>query len=174
MWVHCSCLQTHQKRAWDPITDGYELPCGCWKLNSGPLEEQSVLWRAFSALNHWAISPALKKEFSKGQSVVSQKSMQNACVTISAFPSVFSQWMVSGLSRGKLVRSSSFLYISHSGQQWPVQNSPCSWTFIPPIRVPGSFGSKFQTKQPLGICLSAYSKKHESSPLSPHTAGSHL
>jgi hypothetical protein len=38
-WVHCSCLQTHQKRALDPITDGCEPPCGCWDLNSGPLEE---------------------------------------------------------------------------------------------------------------------------------------
>jgi hypothetical protein len=35
MWVH-------QKRASDPITDGCEPPCGCWELNSGPLEEQSV------------------------------------------------------------------------------------------------------------------------------------
>jgi hypothetical protein len=26
----------------DPITDGCEPPCGCWKLNSGSLEEQSV------------------------------------------------------------------------------------------------------------------------------------
>jgi len=43
MRVHCSCLQTHQKRASDPITDGYEPPCGCWELNSGPLEEQLVL-----------------------------------------------------------------------------------------------------------------------------------
>jgi hypothetical protein len=25
------------------ITDGAELPCGCWELNLGPLEEQSVL-----------------------------------------------------------------------------------------------------------------------------------
>jgi hypothetical protein len=29
------------------------VSCGCWDLNSGPLEEQSV-----SALTHWAISPA--------------------------------------------------------------------------------------------------------------------
>ena len=36
-------LQTHQVRSWDPITDGCEPPCGCWKLNSEPLEEQSVL-----------------------------------------------------------------------------------------------------------------------------------
>jgi hypothetical protein len=42
----------HQKRASDPITDGCEPPCGCWELNSGPLEEQAV-----SALNLWAISP---------------------------------------------------------------------------------------------------------------------
>ena len=38
-----STLQTHQKRTSDPITDGCEPPCGCWELNSGPLEEQSVL-----------------------------------------------------------------------------------------------------------------------------------
>ena len=25
------------------ITDGCEPPCGCWELNSGPLEELSVL-----------------------------------------------------------------------------------------------------------------------------------
>jgi hypothetical protein len=30
------------KRASDPITDGSEPPCGCWDLNSGPLEEHSV------------------------------------------------------------------------------------------------------------------------------------
>jgi hypothetical protein len=34
---------THQKRASDLITDGCEPPYGCWDLNSGPLEEQSVL-----------------------------------------------------------------------------------------------------------------------------------
>jgi hypothetical protein len=43
MWVHSSWLQTHQKRAPDPITDGCEPPCGCWELNLGPSEEQSVL-----------------------------------------------------------------------------------------------------------------------------------
>jgi hypothetical protein len=41
--VYCCCPQTHQKRASDLITDGCEPPCGCWELNSGPLEEQSVL-----------------------------------------------------------------------------------------------------------------------------------
>jgi hypothetical protein len=46
MWIHCHCLQTHQKRALDPIADGCEPPCGCWELNSGPLEEQSVLLTA--------------------------------------------------------------------------------------------------------------------------------
>ena len=25
------------------MTDGWEPPCGCWELNSGPLKEQSVL-----------------------------------------------------------------------------------------------------------------------------------
>jgi hypothetical protein len=41
--VHCSCLQTHQKRASDLIPGGCEPPCGCWDLNLGPLVEQSVL-----------------------------------------------------------------------------------------------------------------------------------
>jgi hypothetical protein len=28
-----------QKRTPDVIKDGYEPPCGCWELNSGPLEK---------------------------------------------------------------------------------------------------------------------------------------
>ena len=43
MGFHCQILQTHQKRAADPIKDGCEPPRGCWELNSGPLEEKSVL-----------------------------------------------------------------------------------------------------------------------------------
>ncbi|GAB1297090.1 Exocyst complex component 7 [Apodemus speciosus] len=35
---------TYQKRASDPITDGCEPPCGCWNLNSGPLEERKLLF----------------------------------------------------------------------------------------------------------------------------------
>jgi hypothetical protein len=34
----------------DPITDGCELLCGCWELNSGPLEEPAVLLLAESSL----------------------------------------------------------------------------------------------------------------------------
>jgi hypothetical protein len=50
IWVHCSCLQTHQKRSSDLITDGCEPPCGCWELNSVPLEEHSVLLTAEPSL----------------------------------------------------------------------------------------------------------------------------
>ena len=32
-----------KKRAPDPITDGCEPPCGCWELNSGPLEAHAML-----------------------------------------------------------------------------------------------------------------------------------
>ena len=35
--------RAHQKRASDLITGGCEPPWGCWELNSGPLEVQSVL-----------------------------------------------------------------------------------------------------------------------------------
>jgi hypothetical protein len=42
----CSA-QGGQKRALDfpgiGVTDSCEPPCGCWELNSEPLEEQSVL-----------------------------------------------------------------------------------------------------------------------------------
>jgi hypothetical protein len=34
--------EAHQKKVSDLIMDGCEPPCGCWDLNSGPLEEQSV------------------------------------------------------------------------------------------------------------------------------------
>jgi hypothetical protein len=34
----------------NPITDGCEPPCSCWELNSGPLEEQSVLLTAEPSL----------------------------------------------------------------------------------------------------------------------------
>jgi hypothetical protein len=34
----------------DPITVGCEPPCGCWELNSGPLEEHSVLLTAERSL----------------------------------------------------------------------------------------------------------------------------
>jgi hypothetical protein len=38
------------ERVSDSITDGCEPPCGCWELNSGPLEEQSVLLTAEPSL----------------------------------------------------------------------------------------------------------------------------
>ena len=38
------------KRTLDPITDGCGPPCGCRELNSGPLEEQSVLVTAEPSL----------------------------------------------------------------------------------------------------------------------------
>ena len=44
IWVHCCCLQTHQKRALDSITDGCEPPWGCWELNSGNWAQD--LWKS--------------------------------------------------------------------------------------------------------------------------------
>ena len=40
----------HQKRVSDSNTDGCELPCGCWELNSRPLKEQLVLLTAEPSL----------------------------------------------------------------------------------------------------------------------------
>ena len=39
-----------EKRVSDLFTDGCEPPCGCWDLNSWPLEEQSVLLPAEPSL----------------------------------------------------------------------------------------------------------------------------
>jgi hypothetical protein len=36
-----------------PITDGLELPFGCWELNSGPLEEQPVLFNIPRGKGSW-------------------------------------------------------------------------------------------------------------------------
>ena len=35
-----ACVSAHQKEAPDLIIDDCESPCGCWELNTGPLEEQ--------------------------------------------------------------------------------------------------------------------------------------
>jgi hypothetical protein len=50
-----SCLKTHQKRASDLIRDGCEPPCGCWELNSGSLEEQSVLVTTEASPQPWTL-----------------------------------------------------------------------------------------------------------------------
>jgi hypothetical protein len=42
---------THSRRERQiSFTDGCEPPCGCWDLNSGPSEEQSVLLTAEPSL----------------------------------------------------------------------------------------------------------------------------
>ena len=50
LYVRMLCLHVHQRRGLDPIPDGCEPPCGCWELNSGPLEEQPVLLTAEPSL----------------------------------------------------------------------------------------------------------------------------
>jgi hypothetical protein len=50
IYLFIICKYTPEKRASDLIMDGYEPPCGCWDLNSGPLEEQSLLLTAEPSL----------------------------------------------------------------------------------------------------------------------------
>ena len=45
-------MSAGQKRAPDLVTDGCEPPCGCWELNSGPLEEQAMLLTTEPSLQH--------------------------------------------------------------------------------------------------------------------------
>ena len=46
-----ACIPACPKMALGPITDGCEPPHGCWKLNSGPLEEQSMYLAAEPSLH---------------------------------------------------------------------------------------------------------------------------
>jgi hypothetical protein len=41
IYLYCSCTSDTPEEG--IITDGCEPPCGCWDLNSGPSEKQSVL-----------------------------------------------------------------------------------------------------------------------------------
>jgi hypothetical protein len=59
--VLSACMSTGQKRASDPISDGCEPLCGCWELNSGPLEEQPV--RLTSEVKPSRQSPAIHSFF---------------------------------------------------------------------------------------------------------------
>lgn len=43
-------MSARQKTASELFIDSYEPPCGCWELNSGPPEEQSVLLTAEPSL----------------------------------------------------------------------------------------------------------------------------
>lgn len=46
------CTSAHQKRALDPIIDGYEPTCGCCRIELGTAGGAAI------ALNFIAISPA--------------------------------------------------------------------------------------------------------------------
>jgi hypothetical protein len=39
------------------VRDGYEVPCGCWEWNSGPLEEQLELLTLSHLSNSLSVSP---------------------------------------------------------------------------------------------------------------------
>jgi hypothetical protein len=56
-------FRPNQKRASDPITDGCEPPCGCWELNSGHLEEQSVLLTTEPSLHLLTTITLRRKKF---------------------------------------------------------------------------------------------------------------
>jgi len=52
----------------DPITDGCEPSCCCWELNSGPLEEQSMLLTAELSLQSTKATFRRQKKFSEAYS----------------------------------------------------------------------------------------------------------
>ena len=53
-------LFRHTRRGhWITITDDFAPPCGCWELNSGPLQEQSGLLTAEPSLQPSCVSSIL-------------------------------------------------------------------------------------------------------------------
>ena len=54
--MYMSALPACQQRTSDPRRDGCKTPCHCWELNSGSLEEQSVLWTSEPSLQLWFVS----------------------------------------------------------------------------------------------------------------------
>ena len=67
------CMPAGQKRAPDLTIDGCEPPYGCWELNSGPLEEQSVFWTTEPSLqSSRAISNIV---FSSSASLLSERNL---------------------------------------------------------------------------------------------------
>jgi hypothetical protein len=56
------CTPVQQKERSDTIKDGSEPSCGNWDLNSGPLEEQLILFTAEPSLQPQA-KHSLKKVF---------------------------------------------------------------------------------------------------------------
>jgi hypothetical protein len=52
IYLHKYTVADSEEYLSDLITDGCEPPCGCWDLNSGPLEEQSALLHAEPSRQH--------------------------------------------------------------------------------------------------------------------------
>ena len=63
-----------QKRAPDLITDGCEPPCGCWELNSGPLEEQAMLLTSEPSLQPLIVFLILKYFFTQCTNILQYSS----------------------------------------------------------------------------------------------------
>jgi hypothetical protein len=61
-------MTADQKRAPD-LSDGYQPPCGCWELNSGPLEEQPVLLISEPFLQPWKrfLKQVIRFTYEKGR-----------------------------------------------------------------------------------------------------------
>ena len=76
----CACRPEEGIRSL--IIDGCEPPCGCWELNSGPLEEQPVLLTSepslqppgfcfvFMSLLEWEMQGTLREQTSKVMQMV--------------------------------------------------------------------------------------------------------
>ena len=66
--IQCMCLMPKESRTGyrfpgTGVTDDSELPCGCWELNLGPLEEQPV--RLATEPSLWAILVILSVHYTQ-------------------------------------------------------------------------------------------------------------
>ena len=58
-----ACMPLFLKRVSDPTVYSFEPPCSCWKLNSVPLEEQSVFLTAEPFLQRKKFSKLYKNAY---------------------------------------------------------------------------------------------------------------
>ena len=49
------CLCEDDRSPGTGVLDSYDLPCGCWELNSSPLEKQPVLLTTEPSLQPWIL-----------------------------------------------------------------------------------------------------------------------
>lgn len=133
IWVLCLhicmyiiCMFRVQKRVAGPgtiVTDSCILPCGCWELTQGPLQERQVFFPSESSLWPSSTSRKHRPDVVQDLSVSFMQFAQEA--SVSQPPAGLSSWY------SDLGRSVSYRFTGHSGAivvySYYLDVSTCTW-----------------------------------------------